>query len=415
MFTERIAIFGAARSGRAAKELALAHGHEVSIFDQGGNGDYVAFWEKDVAYFDVFVFSPGFGAKHPWRKLVADSGKKIQSEVAFASEFWPGKVVGVTGTNGKTTTTELLTAAYSRVGYTAISVGNIGFPFSTAAMSGEHNENSVAICEISSFQAELTEGLELDAILWTNFSEDHLDRYGSMEEYFKAKAQLFDRIKPGGTCVLSLQVASFCEYYGCDFEPFVLAETAPELLEALSTDSPFSRHPFSENLRLVASYWKSEELDLDKLIQAANELILPDHRLSLVREKDGARYWNDSKATNFHAALAALDAMKGPVIWIGGGQSKGGDLADFARKLVPRLDFAVLYGESASVLANELSGKHDAVFIHNRFEEAVMRAANLAATMEEVDVLFSPAFSSFDLFASFEARGKSFTSIVLGL
>ena len=143
--------------------------------------------------------------------------------------------------------------------------------------------------------------------------------------------------------------------------------------------------------------------------------MLPSHRLSLVAEKDGVRFWNDSKATNFHAALAALDAMQGPVVWLGGGQSKGGDLAEFAREVAPRVDAAVLVGQTGPELAKELVDKHDAVYIHENFEEAVLGAARLAQSMKDPDVLFSPAFSSFDLFASYEARGKLFTSIVLGL
>ena len=415
MFTERVAIFGAARSGRAAKELALQNGFEVALFDQAGSGDYTEFTKKHIEEFDIFVLSPGFGSKHPWRKLVSDSEKKIQSEVAFASDFWPGKIVGVTGTNGKTTTTELLTDAYVCAGFNAVAVGNIGFPFSTAAMSVDYDENSIAVCEVSSFQAELTEGLELDAVLWTNFSEDHLDRYGTMPEYFKAKAKLFDRLKPGGTCVLSPQVTSAFAHFDCDFEQYIMAETAPELTEALNSDSPFSRYPFSENFCLAASFWQSEELNLEHLIDSANHSVLPSHRLSLVAEKDGVRFWNDSKATNFHAALAALDAMQGPVVWLGGGQSKGGDLAEFAREVAPRVDAAVLVGQTGPELAKELVDKHDAVYIHENFEEAVLGAARLAQSMKDPDVLFSPAFSSFDLFASYEARGKLFTSIVLGL
>ena len=124
MFTERVAIFGAARSGRAAKELALQNGFEVALFDQAGSGDYTEFTKKHIEEFDIFVLSPGFGSKHPWRKLVSDSEKKIQSEVAFASIFGRENSRR-TGTNGKTTTTELLTDAYVCAGFNAVAVGNI--------------------------------------------------------------------------------------------------------------------------------------------------------------------------------------------------------------------------------------------------------------------------------------------------
>ncbi|HBR93008.1 MAG TPA: UDP-N-acetylmuramoylalanine--D-glutamate ligase, partial [Opitutae bacterium] len=139
------------------------------------------------------------------------------------------------------------------------------------------------------------------------------------------------------------------------------------------------------------------------------------HRLARVADSEGVCYWDDSKATNFHATLAALESVGPPVVWIGGGRAKGGDIEAFAREVSDYVNAAVLYGEVAPRLAAALEGLLDSVQVFSCFADAVYAAAELAKSMTDANVLLSPGFSSFDQFGSYAERGKSFTDLVLSL
>jgi UDP-N-acetylmuramoylalanine--D-glutamate ligase len=410
------AIFGAGKSGQAARRLALAQGFDVVLFDEAGHGERDVFAETDVERFDRFVFSPGFAPSHPWRRLAVRSGKPCQSEVAFAAPCWKGRLIGVTGTNGKTTLTQLLANAFREAGHDSIAAGNIGFPLSDAVLQETANHgSSYAVCEISSFQAELTEGLGLDGLLWTNFAEDHLDRYGTMEAYFNAKAELFRSLKPDRPCVVGPDLVPWFERFGRPIDKAVVATAQTDNLEALSDQSVFRRPPQSNNFILAEHFWKLIGSHHEALIRSADSFVLAPHRLSVIAEKGGVRFWDDSKATNFHATLAALEAVDGPVVWIGGGQAKGGDLEAFGRAVAGRVEAAVLYGEVAPRLERAMADVLFSVDHRALFEDAVVRAYEIARRIGRSSVLLSPGFSSFDQFDSYAGRGKSFKSIVLGL
>lgn len=411
----RIAIFGAGLSGRAAMKLAKAKGHPAMLFDEAGGVGEATFACSELEQFDRFVFSPGFAANHPWRVLAEQSGKPVQSELGFAAAYWPGRLIGVTGTNGKTTLTRLLAEALQRAGHNAVAAGNIGRPLSDVVLQHDGGKPACVVCEISSFQAELVEGLELDGLLWTNFAEDHLDRYASLMDYFMAKANLFDCLKPDGICVVGRRVVPWLDHFK---RPFVRAVVAPEVspwLSRLPAKAALRRPPYDENFSLAAEYWRLSNLPEEAMLETAGEFTLAPHRLSVVTVKDGVTYWNDSKSTNFHSALAAFEAVEGPIVWIGGGQLKGGDLEAFASKVSERVNVAVLYGEAAPSLAKALEGKLSKVEKVALFDEAVRVARESAYELRPASVLLSPAFSSLDQFESYEMRGKSFIALVLGL
>lgn len=409
------AIFGAGLSGQAASRLAQAEGLEVVLFDEAGRGERSVFDVEDVSAFGGFVFSPGFAAGHPWRDLVEASGAPCLSELAWAAGFWQGRIIGVTGTNGKSTLTALLDEAFRQSGQTSVAAGNIGYPLADAVLSNANTTEATAVVEISSFQAELAGELELDALLWTNFAEDHLDRYASMECYFAAKARLFDCLKEGGTCVVGPGVAGWFDRFGQPPAACMVADSETALLAQLSPESLFRRSPNSENFLMAATFWHSLGLPTAPLVEAANAFRLAPHRLALVAEAGGVRFWDDSKATNFHAALAAVQSVARPIVWIGGGRAKGGDVEAFAREIAPHIDAAILYGEVAKRLANALDGVLESVDVHRPFAEAVASAAEIAASMPAANVVLSPGFASFDQFDSYGARGKNFADMVLSL
>ncbi|MEM8867903.1 MAG: Mur ligase family protein [Verrucomicrobiota bacterium] len=211
---ERIAVFGAGISGQAAARLAGREGAKVTLFDQKTEGANAIFEQADLDQFDRFVFSPGFAATHPWRLLVVGSGKPCYGEFSYAASKWKGPLIAITGTNGKTTTTELLRDALIAVGKSAHAVGNIGMPLSELICEGANDGETIAVCEVSSFQAELCAGLQVDALIWTNFSEDHLDRYESIEDYFRAKANLLGSLKEGAPFILGEDVQRLIESHG---------------------------------------------------------------------------------------------------------------------------------------------------------------------------------------------------------
>jgi UDP-N-acetylmuramoylalanine--D-glutamate ligase len=411
----QIAIFGGGLSGQAARRLAAQLGQTAVLFDERPGADRSTFAAEDVANFDQFVFSPGFAEGHPWRQLALASGKPVLSELAYAAAQWKGPRIGVTGTNGKTTATRLLTEALRASGRPALSCGNIGLPMSEALLQCADPESTVAVVEISSFQAELSAGLRLDGLLWTSFAEDHLDRYPTMEDYFAAKARLLDCLAADAPLVLGHGVAEAFERYGRLPEEALCAGSMTAFLSGLPAESPFARLPHRRNLEVVAAYWTAAGYPMADLIRVAAGFELSAHRCQRVRQRGDVHYWNDSKATNFEAALAAVEAMPGPVVWIGGGYPKGGDVEAFARAISPRVSGAVLYGTVANRLARAMTLGPGRVRECPSFAAAVREADALAGALGASHVLLSPGFASFDQFSSFEERGKSFVSTVLSL
>ncbi|HKK18744.1 MAG TPA: UDP-N-acetylmuramoyl-L-alanine--D-glutamate ligase, partial [Opitutales bacterium] len=319
-----------------------------------------------------------------------------------------------TGTNGKSTLTRFLTQALQGAGKRAVVAGNIGQPLSDVVLDFENEASSYAVCEISSFQAELSQDLQLDALLWTNFAEDHLDRYENMTDYFMAKAKLFKCLKNDAVCVIGPQVVHWFDLFRTPFDRAVIAFEDTSLTSRLSPDCVLGRLPYSEDFSVAAEYWWLTGEDEEDLLAAAEEFTLAPHRLDVVAEKDGVTYWNDSKSTNFHSALAALKAVSPPIVWIGGGRIKGGDLEAFASEVSSLIQAAVLYGEVGARMEQALAGRVETVQVVPKFEEAVRAACELAAESRPCQLLLSPGFSSFDQFDSYEARGKSFNSLVFG-
>jgi UDP-N-acetylmuramoylalanine--D-glutamate ligase len=412
---ERIAILGMGVRGQAAADLARAKGDQVLLFDENAERGRAIFRAKDLDVVDRIVISPGFAASHPWCQIAKTSKKPCLGETAYASESWRGKIYGVTGTNGKTSLTQLLTAALREAGVDARATGNIGDPLSVAAVSASNQTAAVAVCELSSFQAEWAEGLLLDALVWTNFGPDHLDRYEAASEYFAAKWNLVKCLRPGSPFVYGPEVADAMAQNGSQATDLPVA-TDVVCLEGLAPDSPFRHPPQQENLALVQAFWESMGHDSQALLRAAQQFELPDYRLQAVAKVDGVTYWNDSKATNFHAVRAALSAMPDePVLWIGGGRSKGEDPAELAACLKGRIAQACLYGENAAALEAALHAAGVSVLRSPDCGAAIEAASRLAHEAAPAQVLFSPGFASFDQFESYKKRGKYFNSVVLSL
>lgn len=428
---ERIAILGMGQSGRAVASLAQSNGVDFVGFDEDPNSGFRVLSPNELSDFDAVVISPGFSKIHLWRKWALESGKPCYGELGYASWYWRGQLIGVTGTNGKTSVTQLLAACFQAQGISVLATGNIGFPLADAVCAQENDSEAIAICEISSFQAEFSEGIEMDALLWTNFAPDHLDRYQSLSEYFEAKWQLIKCLKPGALFVCSKDVVAACKEFGKTLPDTTIVADSLETADWLQ-GTAFERQPQIENLQLVYSYWHQSEYVFSALKEGVQRFELPAHRLQRVENKHfaGAVFWNDSKATNFHAVRGALDAMTdAPVFWIGGGQDKGEPLTDLARLLKGRVEHAFVYGETAPMLFETFINEGIEVESCNSLENAVHRASEAAMaaapamatpftsarTSLPIQVLFSPGFASFDQFKSYSERGKIFINEVLSL
>ena len=413
-----IAILGAGRSGRGALRLARARGLRADVFDAcpapgvsdrlpGSFGDYA-----------TVVLSPGFAAEHPWRLRAEAECADCVGEPTFAARFWRGSIYGVTGTNGKTTVTRLIAEALNQAGVRAVPVGNIGRPLSEWIVDGTREARaSAVVCELSSYQAERCSGLLLDGLVWTNFAEDHLDRYGSMRDYFEAKARLFSAVRPGVPVVVGASVPDWArslEHVVPGHLQVVEPTERSVYWRRLPETSPFRRRPHSNNLVLAERFLAALGRD-DGLAKAAARFSLSPHRLSEVCRIGAVSFWDDSKATNFASALAAVESFREPVFWVGGGAPKGGDVAGFVRRLGPRVEAAYLYGAAQHRHAG-LFHRHCPHFAGcAAFTDAVRAAAKAALGAGRGVVLLSPGFASFDQFRSYEERGKCFTTIVLGL
>ena len=414
----RVAVFGAGVSGCSARSLATGLGLEVCVFDEGGQGNASEFDDKLLRDFDAFIFSPGFAAKHPWRVLAEGSSRPCFSELGFAASYWRGRLIGITGTNGKTSLTSLLFEALKAANINAVETGNIGAPLSDVVLSDSNTDQTYAVCEISSFQAELTRGLQLDALIWTNFAEDHLDRHASMKEYFAAKQKLIGCLQPCAPAFLGTSVDAFDSSVRDRPNTFVVEEDSG-WIERLVPESPFRSYPQSANFALATAFWRHFDFYSEALIDSANTLQLAAHRLNRVSEWGGVSFWDDSKATNFHAALAAMDAlqgsMQGNIYWICGGSYKGGDLKAFVRSAAPKVKKAFLYGIVAEEMVAHFRETESFFEQHVDFVDAAQAAAEAALKDTPSVVLLSPGFASFDQFPGYAARGDAFTKTILKL
>jgi len=426
-----VAIFGAGVSGFAVQTLLSRVGAASQVYDEALG---VVFGEEQCAEHALVVFSPGFAADHPWLRLARSRGLLCLGELDFSAFFWRdqlqrsnrrGELIAVTGTNGKTTLTEFLTHALCVSGEKAHAVGNIGKPLAQlvldntagygAGRGSARDLKQIAVCEVSSFQAEPLQYFYADALLWTNFSEDHLDRHGSLENYFAAKARLL-AATPSDCVFAGACVAKAARDFGHAFPPYAAMRCEGPFLDEELEGTDFAEAPQRDNFHLALAWWRHTRRCPDQLHKAAQTFTVGRHRLTLLVELGGVSYWDDSKATNFNAvegALARFAQTETPVNLILGGQSKGGDLRGFVARIAPRVAHAFLIGETAPELAAFCVA---AKLAHTRcasLDEAV-RAAHAKAQPGEA-ILLSPGFASFDNFRDYRARGEAFEAAVRAL
>jgi UDP-N-acetylmuramoylalanine--D-glutamate ligase len=374
-------VLGLARSGKAAVAALERRGVEVVAADRGlGNDDDLSLLDG----VEVVVKSPGVPREVP---LVAEAGRRdipIWSEVELGYRLLQPRLVGVTGTNGKTTTTELLGAMLG-----APTAGNVGRALTD--LDGEVEPGALVVCELSSFQLEDVHELACEVAVLLNLEPDHLDRHGSFEAYRDAKLRIFERAR-------TKVVPRGSGLEGIEF-------SADDELPA----EPLIRGAHNrENAAAATAAARALGTPEEQIADALRTFPGVPHRLEPVGEANGVRYVNDSKATNVAAALRALDAYRDePVHLILGGSRKGEDFAPLAAAIGPNVRSIHLIGETAGELAAAIPQAHD--------------DGDLASAVAHVDaqpgdvVLLSPACASYDQFRDFEERGEEFRRLVQNL
>lgn len=408
-----LAILGLGVSGRAAAGLLNRLRLDWIGYDRNpATGGRVVFDETVAASHPAAILSPGLAPDHPWLQAAQTAGCRLIPEMDLAAAAWQGEITAVTGTNGKTTLVEFLTFLSARLGRKAVACGNNGHPLSLEAGPGA-GSGELAVCEISSFQAEHLETMRADALLWTNFNETHLDRYGDMTAYFAAKLRLLDLL-PGGPFLVGSSVAEWAARLGFRLpDSTIVIGEEPWTETALPAHSAFAHPGQRRNLRLAVAWANQRGWETRDVLAAAADFPPRRHRWQPVGTIGGTAFWNDSKATNFAAALAALEGFPNRPVWIAGGQARGSDPAELATRAAPLAAAGHFIGETGPALCEVFHQLGRPAQQHKTLAEAVEAA--LQSAQPGQSVLFSPGFSSFDQYRDYTERGAVFEQVVFDL
>jgi UDP-N-acetylmuramoylalanine--D-glutamate ligase len=390
----RAVVLGTARSGQAAAALLEQHGVEVVLADRslGNDGD-----TDLLEGADVLVKSPGVPRGNTLVAAARENRVPIWSEVELGYRMLPNPIVGVTGTNGKTTTTEWIGAMFRSARWDVAVAGNVG-----AALTGvQAPAESWIVCELSSFQLEDVHEFRPRVAVLLNLEPDHLDRHGTFDDYREAKLRIFENQREEDTAVVP--------------RGFGPVPGAANLLE-FDADDELPAEPSlpgshnRENAVAATAAARAAGVPDAAIAEALRTFPGVAHRLELVAELEGVRFVNDSKATNSAAARRALAAYDAPVHVILGGSRKGESFTELAREVHGR---AYLIGETAEELGEALGRAGVPYVVCGDLATAVAAAAEAAHSGEVV--LLSPACASYDQFRDFEQRGEEFRRLVQNL
>ena len=419
-------VVGLARSGTAAALVLRARGEEVIGCDAGAPdagrlrdaGVEVHLDTRGtelLAQARTLVKSPGVPSEAPVVAAARERGVAVIGELELAWRLIENEWIAVTGTNGKTTTTELIGHIHREAGLPVAVAGNVGTPL--VSLVDDLPPDATVVAEASSFQLEDTVDFAPEAAAILNLSEDHLDRHATLEAYVQAKLEAFRRQGNDDVavfpCDLEVEDLGGCARRICfgDAPEAELADRAGQLwwadepllaVEEIRLRGAHNRH----NAMAAAAAALARGVEPDAVRAALRSFAGVPHRLEEVAERAGVLFVNDSKATNVASALVALDAFPGGVHLIAGGVGKGQSFAALRDRVAERCRAVYLIGEAAEDLATALAGAGVPVHREGDMESAVATAAEAAGPGEVV--LLSPACASYDQYPDFEARGDHF-------
>ncbi len=443
---KKVLVFGSGKSGTGAADLLGQVGACPVIYDGNPEIDKEAVVHKishvkNVEVYagelpeevrkslDLVVLSPGVPTDLPLVRSFYGQGLPVWGEVELAYRTGKGRVLAITGTNGKTTTTALLGKIMSDAEDSVFVVGNIGTPYTSKAL--EMKETSVTVAEISSFQLETIDRFapEVSAIL--NITEDHLNRHHTMEEYIRVKELIIKNQKPENYCVLNYEDEVLREF-GRDIVPetvyfssvrklekgiyldngVIVLKTEKEEIPVVRTDELklLGQHNFENVMAAVAMAYYAG-VPMDSIRKSICEFTAVEHRIEYVTEKNGVVYYNDSKGTNPDAAIKGIQAMNRPTLLIGGGYDKGSSYDEWLNSFDGKVKYLVLIGQTKEKIrdAAERLGVCPCILCED-LEEAVKVCAEKAESGDAV--LLSPACASWGQFDNYEQRGDMFKEYV---
>lgn len=443
---KRVMIVGLARTGLATARFCAGRGARVTAIDDRGAeqlgaavqelrdlGCVLAFGGDALTHFaaaqDLIVPSPGVPSNHPGLVVARAAAVLIWSEIELAWRFLRGRLIAITGSNGKTTTTALLGHVLAASGMPVIVAGNIGTPL--IARVDESNDRTITVAEVSSFQLELIDSFRPDISVLLNLTPDHLDRHASFEEYARAKARIFENQTERDAAVLNADDPAAAERAPSRPQMFWFSRKKRVVNGAyLQGDQIIFRREGKDVALLNRSQITLRgNHNLENVLAAASAAFLVgaapqeiaagvqsfpgvEHRLEFVAEISGVNFFNDSKATNVDATIKALEAFPRGLLVILGGKDKGSDYAPLIPLLRDRAKLVLLIGVASEKIAAQLGSAVP-------FERAgtLERAVDLAHERARAGdtVLLAPACASFDQFENYEHRGRVFKQLVHGL
>jgi UDP-N-acetylmuramoylalanine--D-glutamate ligase len=406
----QVVVVGMARSGRAAADLLREKGARVVEVDRKlGNQKPESFADADLV-----VLSPGVPADIEELRDARARGVYVIGDLELASWYLKGDVIGITGSNGKTTTTALTGHILAQCGIPAQVGGNIGTP--PCSMVATSREGQWNVLELSSFQLETIDRFRARIGACLNITPDHLDRHYTLERYAAAKARLFENQTPEDFAVLNADDAMTREFaQGARAQVMWFGLSNPTLGER---DVPLRGRHNLENAMAAALIARlagaagGDQVDDERIRAAIRTFPGVEHRLEFVREIDGVAWYNDSKATNVDATRKALEAFPGRLWVILGGQDKNSDYAGLAPLLAVKARAGLLIGAAAEKIQRQVNGAAELIPC-GTLETAVHEARFRARAGDTV--LLAPACASFDQFENFEHRGREFKRLVRDL
>ncbi len=446
---KRVLVFGTGISGIGAANLLIRMGAGVLLYDgneklkkeeilaklEPGAQAEVILGElprEESARLDLVVLSPGVPTDLPLVKELEEAGLPIWGEVELAYAVGQGRVLAITGTNGKTTTTALLGKIMGDDQDSVFVVGNIGTPYTSAAL--QMKPESVTVAEISSFQLETIHRFHPQVSAILNITEDHLNRHHTMEEYIRVKERIAENQTADEVCVLNYEdpiLRNFGRQMKCkalyfsserELEEGIFLRDGKIVLRWDGTEQEIVRteeqkllgkHNF-ENIMAAAAMAYCAGVPKEQIRKSICEFTAVEHRIEYVTEKNGVAYYNDSKGTNPDAAIKGIQAMNRPTYLIGGGYDKESSYGEWIRAFDGKVRCLVLIGQTREKIAAE-AGKQGFtdIVLADSLEEAVRICAEKAKPGEAV--LLSPACASWGQFDNYEQRGRMFKEYVRAL
>lgn len=388
---QNVLVIGLGVSGEAAVDYLRSQGFTVSTFDDKQENK-----EVSLDRIDWIVTSPGIPPTHFLCQEAAKRKIPVVGETELALREICCPVIGITGTNGKTTVTELVAHVLNSTGRKARSVGNHGYPL-TRWLLEHKDEDEILVAELSSYQLDMMTTPCLDAAVVLNITPDHLDRYGNMLSYAKSKLHIASCLKKGAPLILYEQIV----------------QAYPELVATLSYRSlPVMPSHDQENEEAAFLLLQPFQITKEEFEKAKETFRKPPHRIEYVRTFEGIDFYDDSKGTNIDAVIKAVNSFDRPLVLIAGGVDKGASYAPWISCFQGKVKALYVIGQAAEKIKREL-GEYFPVKMCVSIEEAVEQAA-ICAPKGGV-VLLSPGCSSFDQFKNYVERGKKFQQAVLTL